>query len=177
MAKTASSENIQRDEDGPDYDKTILAVRGQLRANDADQKKLAQENSTVYKRIEKEYGVHSGAAKQFAAIDKMAAEKRSDFLRSLLGLLNRAGYNDFDDLVDRAQRPKTEGETKTSASVPDALDGEPTVDLKTGMLVGSDGSDIREATPDEMAAARNKQADFDDGDGKVHRLKPGIKAN
>ena len=49
-------------------------------------------------------------AKDFAKIDTMAPEKRIDYLRSLIALLNFAGYDNFDDLVDRAQRPEGKGQ-------------------------------------------------------------------
>lgn len=127
MAKAANSKNVERDESGPNYNATIKLIRGQLRSNDSDQRSLAQDNAEAYKRIEKDHGVHRGAAKQFAAIDKMAVEKRTDFLRSLLGLLGHAGYDNFDDLVDRAQRPagKDSGSAapKTPKPAPDATDG------------------------------------------------------
>jgi hypothetical protein len=106
-------------------------VRGQLRNNDSDQKSLAQDNATMFKRIEKEHGVHKGAAKTFSQIDKMGAEKRTDYLSSLLGLLGIAGYDNFDDLVDRAkarvakakQAPESRLAKGRKAEAPDALDG------------------------------------------------------
>lgn len=186
MARAANSENIKRDESGPDFNGAVGLVRGQIRTNESDIQSTAQDNSTLYKRIEKQMGVHRGAAKDFAKIDKMAGEKRTDYLRSLLGLLGVAGYNDFDDLVDRAQKPagkdkgqKTDKPKGKPAPAPDAIDDTaPTeqVDLKTGMVVGADGEDIRQASPEELAAERNRQADFDDTSGNIHPF-PGSKAN
>jgi hypothetical protein len=194
MARSANSANIRRDEQGPDFKAVVDLVRGRLRTNDADQKSLAQDNATMFTRIEKQHGVHKGAAKTFAQVDKMAAEKRTDFLRSLLGLLGIAGYDNFDDLVDRAQKPAGKPAKETpkpagkgsKAQVPDALEGDNApglerTNLKTGMLerhIGggaddddSNWEDVREATPDELAAERTRLADFEDEEpqtGNVH---------
>lgn len=119
MAKTANSENIKRDEEGPDFSAAIDLVRGRLRTNDSNQRSLAQDNSTLYKRIEKDHGVNSASAKDFARFDKMAPEKRTGHLRHLLGMLSRAGYDNFDDLVDRAEKPTAKG--KSMFPAPDAL--------------------------------------------------------
>ena len=175
MARSATSENIARDEGGPDFQGAINLIRGKIRTNQSDSRSLAQDNSTLFKRIDKQMGVHPAAAKDFGKIDGMAPEKRTDYLRSLLGLLSFAEYDNFDDLVDRAQKPsgKKEGKAKAKepaadkpAAAPDALDGNEqpsdTVDLRTGMIVDPQGNDVREATPEELAEARERQADFAD---------------
>lgn len=161
MARSANSKNIQRDQDGPDFQSVIGLVRGKLRSNDSDQRSLAQDNATLFTRIEKEHGVHKGAAKTFAAIDKMAGEKRADYLRSLIGLLNFAGYDNFDDLVDRAQRPGQAPAAKkpapagkgAKAQAPDAIE-----------------EDISKAPVDpEIKAQREEDAaEFEEGEGNIH---------
>lgn len=128
MAKTANDESVKRDEDGPAFDEVIGLIRGAVRNNQAEVSSIAQDSSTIYKRIEKQLGVHRGAAKQFAAIDGMAPEKREDFLRSLLGLLTHAGYANFNDLVDRAQRPT---KAAKGAKAKDKADTPPATDLET----------------------------------------------
>lgn len=192
MAKPANSANIKRDQEGPDYQAVVGLVRGQLRNNDADQKSIAQDNATIFTRIEKTHGVHKGAAKTFYQIDRMSPEKRTDYLRSLLGLLGIAGYADFDDLVDRMQKPgknpvKTGGKPAAKgakAEAPDALERQTRINLKTGWvqrvkestkdeaaLVDEDWEDTREATPGELTAERERVADFDDAvstEGNVH---------
>jgi hypothetical protein len=172
MAKTANSANVKRDIEGPDYKGAIDLVRGRIRSNQSESRSLAQDNSTLYKRIDKEHGVHTGAAKDFAKIDGMAPEKRTDYLRSLLGMLGFAGYDNFDDLVDRAQKPAPtgEGKDKVEALPADEVAGEDHVDLKTGMIVSADGKDVRDATPEELAAERDRIADFSDDDapGNIH---------
>lgn len=162
MARPANSENIKRDEAGPDFQQSIGLIRGKIRANESDISSSAQDNSTLYKRIEK-MGVHRGAAKDFAKIDKMGSEKRTDYLRSLLGLLGFAGYNDFNDLVDRAQRPgkarppKADKGEKTPGATPDAIGNEDPAVLEQ-----------RERENDPM---------FDDeAEGNVHPF-PGQKTN
>lgn len=104
MAKKADSENVAREIEGPDYASAIELVRGPIRTNQSNASTMGQNNATLFKRIDKECGVHPGAAKDFAKVDKMAPEKRDDYLRSLLGLFGHAGYDKFDDLVDRMQK-------------------------------------------------------------------------
>jgi hypothetical protein len=159
MARSANSENIRRDEDGPDFESVIGLVRGKLRSNDADQRSLAQDNATLFTRIEKQHGVHKGAAKTFVQIDRMAPEKRTDYLRSLIGLLNFAGYDNFDDLVDRAQRPEGKAAPKkapaggkgTKAQAPDALE-----------------EDISKAPVDPEIAAQREADAAEFEEGNVH---------
>lgn len=160
MAKQANDENVRRDEDGPDYDAAIGLIRGQIRTNQSDVQSLAQDNSTLYKRIDKQHGVHRGAAKQFAAIDQMAPDKRTDFLRSLLGLLGHAGYDKFNDLVDQAQRPTpAKGKAEKAAKpAPGATD----TDVQSPIDESLD--------PGEVQSQRQREADpmFEEG-GNVHR--------
>jgi hypothetical protein len=140
MARTANAENVKRDVEGPDYKGAIDLIRGPIRTNQSDSSSLGQENSTLYKRIDKQMGVNRGAAKAFAAIDGMAPEKRDDHLRSLLGLLKHAGYGEFSDLVDRAQ--------SVQPSKPNP-DGDPDFDEVDGPP--ADDSDLREAGGSEPA--------------------------
>lgn len=165
MANTANDASIRREEAGPDYVAAINLVRGKLRANDSDQRSLAQDNATLYTRIEKQHGVHKGAAKTFASIDKMAQDKRTDFLRSLFGLLGFAGYDNFDDLVDRAQRPSANA--KPDVQPKPAPDAEAGPEGKNGDIARPDVDPAIEAQRKEDAAA------FEEG-GNVHKL-PGAK--
>lgn len=171
MARTANSQTIEREEQGPDFEGAISLIRGRIRTNQSEIRSIAQDQSTLFKRVDKEKGVHAGAAKDFAKIDAMAAEKRTDYLRSLLGLLNYAGYDNFDDLVDRAQKPQGKGAGKSAAKskseqpkakAPDALDAS-----------GTNGN-IEQADVDpEIQAQRDQDAEqFNDGDvpPNVHKF-------
>lgn len=109
MAKAANGENVARDVKGPDYVEAIKLIRGPIARNKSDSSALGQDNSTLYKRIDKNFGVHPGAAKIFAGIDGMQEDKRTDCLRSLFGLIKNAGFGKFNDLVDMA-----EGKTTTA---------------------------------------------------------------
>lgn len=165
MAKTANSENLRREAEGPNWKETIDLIRGPIRSNGADTSKLGQENGTFYKRIEKQYGVHRGAAKDFAKIDLMAPEKRTDYLRSLIGLCRQAKFTEFNDLVDQAQAPakaKTKGKP---AAAPDALDGAP----RDEDIPLDDPS----LDPAVVAEQRDRESNpmFDDGDN-VTQLRP-----
>lgn len=121
MAKVANSENVERDIKGPDFVEAIKLIRGPIARNKSDSSALGQDNSTLYKRIDKQYGVHGGAAKIFASIDAMQADKRTDCLRSLFGLIRNAGFGQFDDLVDIAEGKATKppATVKKTASKPD----------------------------------------------------------
>jgi hypothetical protein len=168
MAKQANDENIARDESGPDYDGAISLIRGQIRTNQSDINGIAQDQGTLFGRIDKQMGVNAKAAKAFSAIDIMADEKRTDYLRSLLGLLGRAGYDKFNDLVDHMHRPagdKTPDKPqadKTPAKPPTATDTDISLD------------------PAEVEQQRQREAEpmFQEGQSAtVHRLPAGTKAH
>ena len=166
MAKAASDQNVRRDEDGPDYDGAILLIRGQIRSNQSESQSLAQDNSTLYKRVDKQHGVHRGAAKDFAKIDQMAEEKRTDYVRSLLGLLNHAHYDNFNDLVDQAQA----GAKKAAAKPAKAK-------VKAPDATGPAGANGNIALPDpdpEIEKQKAEDAEAFEGDN-VHKLPVGGK--
>jgi hypothetical protein len=169
MAKQANDTNVRRDEDGPDYDGAINLIRGQIRTNQSDINGLAQDQGTLFGRIDKQMGVNSKAAKAFAAIDIMAEEKRTDYLRSLLGLLGRAGYDKFNDLVDHMHR----ADGSAPAGKPDKADKAPVTPP------GATDTDIS-LDPDEVEEQRKREADpmFKEGQSAtVHRLPAGQKVN
>ncbi len=123
MAKAANNANVEREMEGPDYPGAIELIRGPISRNKSEASSLGQDNSTIYKRIDKQHGVHGGAAKDFAKIDGMQADKRVDYLRSLLGLLKHAKYDKFNDLVDQmtgaptAKAPAKGKKTKVDAPI------------------------------------------------------------
>lgn len=119
MAKAANGENVARDVKGPDYVEAIKLIRGPIARNKSDSSALGQDNSTLYKRIDKNFGVHPGAAKMFAGIDAMQDDKRNDCLRSLFGLIQNAGFGKFDDLVDRAEGKTSAPAKAEKAALPD----------------------------------------------------------
>lgn len=148
MARTANSENVRRDVEGPDYQRAVDLIRGPIRTNQSDASSIGQENSTLFKRIEKSMGVHRGAATDFAKIDKMAPEKRDDYLRSLKGMLKVAKFGDFDDLVDRAEKApdkKPDGEAFDYKAAAKKKPAKPAKGAEKVATPPEDGSDLAEA--------------------------------
>lgn len=154
MAKTANSENVKRDVEGPDYPGAIQLIRGPIAANRSETSSLGQENSTLFKRIDKQCGVHRGAAVSFAGIDKMPEDKRTDYLRSLLGLLKHAGYGNFNDLVDRAQvvTPPAKKDAPAKKDLPEPAPGD--ADLREAGGPEAEGEADGTAGMKALAAAR-----------------------
>lgn len=150
MAKTANSENVRRDVEGPDFKGAIELIRGPIARNKSDSSSLGQDNSTIYKRIDKQYGVNRQAATMFASLDGMQADKRTDVLRSLFGLVQNAGYGNFDDLVDRAERAASEKPAATAEAKP-ALPDHPSDDSD---LVKAGGEDPAPGEADGTAGAK-----------------------
>lgn len=157
MAKAANNENVGREIEGPDFKGAIELIRGPVAKNKSDASSLGQDNSTIFKRIDKQYGVHRGAANTFASIDRMQKDKRVDYLRSLLGLLSNAGYDGFNDLVDRmgaaptAQaKPDKKGKTKKAADQPLGED-QANAFLSQASQPPADDSDLVDAAPPAVA--------------------------
>lgn len=104
MAKPATADNVKAAMQGPDYDAAIKLIRGEIAGDKKRTSSIGQAIGKAWKRIEQQFGMNRAAAQAFARVDEMAAETRTDYLRTFFNLCDRAGYGSFDDLVDRAEK-------------------------------------------------------------------------
>lgn len=188
MAKAATPANMAKEHSNINYQAAIEIIQGDILALQSDQKKLAKEAGTAWKEIE-DLGVNKAGAQAFAGLLKKPVDIRRDMFRTFVNLAKAANWFDWlNDLVDQAQGNATPApivqapgapapivdHPKDDSDLAGGADGRPMVgaddstriDLKTRMLQKSLGDDkwddIRPATPKELAAERDRIADFDD---------------
>lgn len=187
MVKSATPDSVNEG-DGPppniDYVAAVELIQTTIHGIESDQRSLSADAKDAWDQVE-QLGVNKVGAQLFSKILKKPVDKRRDEFRTLINLAKAAGWFDWlDDLVDRAQ---TGPVVKSAPQAPKPvapegpkppkddkdLAGE-RVNLKTGWvqrvkeasrdkpaLEDDDWEDIRQATPKEMAAERDRLADFD----------------
>lgn len=189
MARKANKESVAAAENGPDYKGALALIRGDIREAKDETSTIGQRVGQDWKRIEKVMGLNRRGAQMFAGIAFLPSDTQADILRTFYGLVKEAGLSEFTDLVDIAEAGEAKPKAPPAAPQPiadhpsddsdlagiETVDGDEqgSVDLKTGMLVREDGSDIRQATSSELAMAREAQADFDK---QAAKDKPKLKA-
>lgn len=110
---------------GPDFNLARDIMRDDIAGIRDDLSKRQGDASAAWKRVEKEAGVHKGAAKAVFGLLNKSEEHRDDFLRSFVGLARAFGLTTRVDLVDLAQG----GTGFKPGGMPGSESGLPTTDV------------------------------------------------
>lgn len=87
----------------PDFGKAVRIYREDIKPAQSKVGEYAQEQSTAYKALKKDCGLHPGAAKIVFRLDQMEESKRDDFLRTFQGLCKALNIFMPRDLADIAE--------------------------------------------------------------------------
>ena len=100
MAERATAAGVAADMKPPNYRGAVQRIRG-IKAKKSRIAGINGEISGIYDTVEG-YKVNKKAARIFLALDGLEADERQDIIRSLLGLIEVAEW-DQGDLVDQAE--------------------------------------------------------------------------
>ena len=102
MANAASDDRIKADIRPPDFRAAVTKIRS-IEAKKTKISSLNGEVADIWAKVEG-HKVNKDAGKTFRKLDKMELAERMDFMRSLNGLIDAAGWPKEDgDLVDGAE--------------------------------------------------------------------------
>lgn len=87
----------------PDFDAAAKLIREDISSISTRSSKLNGDKSASWKRVQDEFHVHKGAAKDAAKLANMSEELQSEYLRSFFGLMKPLGIGIRRDLVDLAE--------------------------------------------------------------------------
>lgn len=87
----------------PDFDGAAKLIKSDIATISTRSSKLNGDKSASWKRVQDEFHVHKGAAKDAAKLANMSDELQSEYLRSFFGLLGPLGIGIRRDLVDIAE--------------------------------------------------------------------------
>ncbi|BCA57715.1 hypothetical protein [Sphingomonas sp. HMP6] len=102
MATAARTDDQVEELKTPDFKAAVALYKTDIRPAQAKVGEFAQEQSTAYKHIKKEFGIQPQAAKAAFALYEMEESKRDDYLRCRNGLEAELGIAVRVDLVDMA---------------------------------------------------------------------------
>lgn len=192
MAEAATPESVNRENGNIDYSAALEIIQTDILALQSDQKKLAKEAGTSWKQVEDMGVNKAGAQAFAGLLKKPVDIRRDMFRTFINLAKAANWFEWLDDLVDRSQAGPVvaapAAPAAPRANVPAANREPPAPDhpaddsdlagppervnlktswvqrLKTDADPTDDASweDVRQATPKEMAAERERLADFDD---------------